>query len=62
MKWLITLVKRIELPHDLRDAVDDAADQALHLGVDRLGLVEVVNDGESYLIMRKEDFCEWFGD
>jgi len=61
-KWLVTVTRRLHIPEDVIDAVDDARDQALHLGVERLGVAEILDNGNVFYVIRKEDFREWFGE
>lgn len=61
-KWLVVAVCYLDISDAIKDIVDDARDTALALGVDRLGVAEIVDGEEVYYVMRKEDFEEWFGD
>lgn len=61
-KWLATITAPASLPEIVKELVEDARDQAIHLGVDCLGVVEIVDNGESFYVIRKGDFNEWFGD
>ena len=62
-KWLVVAKCFTELSEVVKDVVEDARDQAEYLGiVDRLGVAEIQDGEESYYVVRKDDFEEWFGD
>ena len=61
-KWLVTIESHDELPESIKTVVADARDFAIMLGVDRLGIAEIVDGEEVYYVIRKGDFDEWFGD
>ena len=61
-KWLATIESHDELSESVKQVVADARDFAIMLGVDRLGIAEIVDGEETYYVVRKGDFEEWFGD
>lgn len=62
MNWLVTVILDLEVGQQIKDAVDTARDTALHLGLDKLGIVKVRDGKEEFIVLREEDFVEWFGD
>jgi len=61
-KWLSVIQTWAEIPEIIKDAVENASDAAEHLALDKLGLAEIIDGDESYYVIKKDDFEEWFGD
>jgi len=62
-EWLVIAVCYTEIPGVIKDIVDDASDTAAYVGItDKLGLAEIIDGDESYYVIKKDDFEEWFGD
>ena len=61
-RWFVTIEVHDVLPESIKQVVADARDVAISLGVDRLGIANITDGEETYYIMRKGDFEEWFGE
>ena len=61
-KWIKIITIWTDILPALKRAVEDAFDQAKYLGLDELGILEMRSGKDSYYVIRKDDFEEWFGD